>query len=130
MKKILAILLVLVSTAAFAQKKGELLQFNEQSYDFGVVTQTGGPVVHEYEFTNVADQPVAVLSASADCGCATPEYPVKPLMPGEKGVIKITYNPKQEEGDVVKEVKVRYRAAKGSKSQRTTLRLTGIVTQN
>ncbi len=31
-------------------------------------------------------------NAEAGCGCTTPDYPKAPVMPGDSGVIKVTYN--------------------------------------
>lgn len=119
--------IALCTLAAGAREKNELLKFDEFRYDFGTVADTSGPVVHEYKFVNVADEPVAVLSVSTECGCARPEYPVRPIAPGDSAVIKITYNPKGESGEVIKDIKVRYRAAKAPRSKRTVLRLSGVV---
>lgn len=111
-----------------ADAKGKhLLEFAEEIYNFGTVTESSKPVVHEYEFTNTADEPVAVMSVSAACGCTQPEYPVKPLMPGEKGIIKVTFNPEGQKGEVDKEILVRYRGAKARSANRIALRLRGSV---
>lgn len=127
MRKILfsLLLLNLFALAGWA-KSPELLQFAKTSIDFGTVTEQA-EVVCEYEFTNVADEPVAVLSVSASCGCTQPEYPVKPLKPGEKGVIKVTFIPDGQTGNIIKDIKVRYQRAKATSSKSTTLRLKGYV---
>ena len=128
MKRI-AYLFLLLMTAALCHAKdnGHLLEFAETAYDFGTVADTAAPVVHEYEFVNTSDDPVAVLAVSTGCGCTRPEYPVKPLAPGEKGVIKITFLPAGQSGEINKDIKVRYRGAKASSSKRITLRLKGFV---
>lgn len=110
-----------------SQTKGDLLAFEQTAFDFGVIADNSSPVVHEYKFVNIHTEPVAVLSVSTECGCARPEYPVRPLAPGDSATIKITYTPHGESGEIIKDIKVRYRAAKGSRSKRTVLRLTGIV---
>lgn len=103
------------------------LDFPVTEFDFGTVSQTGKPVVHEFTFTNTTDEPVAVLSASASCGCTRPEYPVKPVEPGATATIKVTFVPAGQQGNISKDVKVRFRGAKAHKSERVTLRLTGKV---
>ncbi|MDE6333075.1 MAG: DUF1573 domain-containing protein, partial [Muribaculaceae bacterium] len=52
-----------------------------------------------------------------------------PVAPGKSAVIKITFLPKGQRGDVQKDIKVRYREAKARSSKRTTLRLKGFVTK-
>lgn len=129
MKRIaLTIFMLIVSCVVMTAQGKHLLKFSETAHDFGTVSQKAAPVVHEYEFINTSTEPVAVLSASAQCGCTRPEYPVKPLAPGERGVIKVTFEPLGQVGNANKDVVVRYRGAKASSSQRITLRLTGVVT--
>ena len=46
----------------------------------------------EFAFTNVGDAPLIINQAVAGCGCTSPQYPKEPIQPGQKGVIKVTYN--------------------------------------
>lgn len=123
-----AAILLLVAVALPSAAKKDILTFAEKSFDFGTVTESSAPVVHEFVFTNTSDEPVAVLSVSTGCGCTRPVYPVEPVAPGHTGVIKITFTPKGQVGSVNKDIKVRYRGAKARSSQRVTLRLRGKVT--
>lgn len=130
MKRTLLIFLLAVMTIAASAKTKHLLEFADTSYDFGTVKESTAEVVHEYVFTNVSDEPVAVLSVSTGCGCTRPDYPVKPLAPGEKAVIRITFLPAGQSGEINKDIKVRYRGAKASSSSRITLRLKGAVVKD
>ena len=90
MKRVVSIILIFFAVClGCAAKDNHLLKFAETSYNFGAVSEDASPVTHQYEFTNTADEPVAILSVSTECGCTTPEYPVKPLAPGEKGELVI-----------------------------------------
>ncbi len=63
MKKFLVcICLVALAVVLPSAKGSHALEFKETTYDFGNIADTHAPVVHEYEFVNVADEPVAVLS--------------------------------------------------------------------
>lgn len=117
-------LLALLMTSA---KPAELLEFQEKTYDFGTITDKHDPIVHEYEFTNTADEPVAVLSVSTGCGCTRPVYPTEPIRPGKKAKIKITFLPAGQKGEINKSIKVRYRGATARSSERVTLQLRGFV---
>ena len=129
MKKFLVcICLVALAVVLPSAKGSHALEFKETTYDFGNIADTHAPVVHEYEFVNVADEPVAVLSVSTGCGSTRPEYPAKPIDPGKSGKIKITFLPAGQRGDINKDIKVRYRAATARSSKRITLRLNGHVT--
>ena len=133
MKKILkcaAVAMAFLVPAALtltSGKKADALVFEQTAYDFGSITDSHDPVVHEYEFTNVTDEPVAVLSVSTGCGCTRPTYPTEPVRPGKKGKIKITFLPAGQRGEINKDIKVRYRSATARSSQRTTLLLKGYV---
>lgn len=129
LKYILTLLIVLaLGLGLSSAAKNHLLQFEETSYDFGTISDKHEPVVHEYEFVNTAKEPVAILSVSTGCGCTRPDYPVKPVAPGEKGKIKVTFLPKGQKGDINKDITVRYRSATAKSSKRITLRLRGNVT--
>lgn len=81
-KAVLALSLLFVSVAMFAQsqavpaqKKAEdYIKFKELSYNFGKIKQ-GVPVTHDFQFTNISNQAVVIESATATCGCTTPAYP-------------------------------------------------------
>ena len=42
-------------------------------------------------FTNVGDEPLIIQRIQSSCGCTVPKKPEKPIMPGEKGEIKVSY---------------------------------------
>lgn len=127
MKRLLILALAACVAIIGYCRDNQLLDFAENSYDFGTIRSTDAPVVHEYEFTNIDTEPVAVLSVSTGCGCTRPEYPAKPLAPGEKAAIKITFLPAGQSGTINKSIQVRYRGARASSSKRLTLRLRGTV---
>lgn len=93
MKKLLSILLFSAATVAFAQTKVDQMKFDKDSYAFGKVEQNK-PATIEFTFTNIGKTPVIVETATAECGCTTPEYPKTPVMAGKTGKIKVTYDAK------------------------------------
>lgn len=54
--------------------------------------EPGKEVYISWKFKNVGDKPLIIEGVSASCGCTIPEKPEKPLLPGEEGVIKATFN--------------------------------------
>lgn len=91
MKKVLYLFVALLAaTASFAQTKAPL-EFQESKFSFGKVKQ-GVPVTHIFTFTNTSDKPVVIESATASCGCTTPEYPKGAIAKGGTGNIKVTFN--------------------------------------
>src|SRR3978361_1242824 len=93
MKTVMLVLSVmLLSGAAFSQKKADdLVKFKETTFDFGKIKQ-GVPVTHEFPFTNVSDKPVVVESATASCGCTTPAWPQAPVAKGKTDKITAGFN--------------------------------------
>jgi hypothetical protein len=97
---------LLVAYAAIAQPKvDDLIKFENTEHQFGKVPQNK-PVTVEFSFSNPGRKPLIIEDATAECGCTKPEYPKKPLMPGQKGTIKVTYDAK-EPGAFTKRVTVK-----------------------
>ncbi|MDE6452352.1 MAG: DUF1573 domain-containing protein [Odoribacter sp.] len=45
-----------------------------------------------FEFENTGEEPIVITSVSSTCGCATPEWSKKPILPCEKGEIKVRFH--------------------------------------
>ena len=82
------------------------ISFSKTTHDFGTIQEKDGDVKAEFEFTNEGDTPLLIIRATASCGCTTPEHPKKPLRPGEKGVITVTYHAKGRPGPFDKSIYV------------------------
>ena len=109
MKKALTLLFaVLIATAVFAKTNGEAkIRIPESTWDFGNIQEKGGAVSHEFEFYNDGTGNLMILDATAQCGCTKPEYSDKPIAPGKKGKIKVTYNPIGRPGSFEKTVTIK-----------------------
>ena len=108
MKKLILILCVALSltacnnessTAVVLDSTGKVvsavnapvIKFEEEIYDFGVIKE-GESVKYEFKFKNIGKTPLIISNAMATCGCTTPEYPSKPIKPGNSGIIKVVFN--------------------------------------
>ncbi len=100
--------------------------FDNMIYDFGTVKQSDDKVTHEFVMTVTGDKPVAIISATANCGCTTPKYERKPISPGETTTITVSFVPKGQRGEIDKTVRVRLKNGTG-KSETVNLRITGVV---
>lgn len=83
-------------SVAFAQnaadnKKAEI-KFDKTTHNFGKFSESSPKVSCEFTFTNVGGAPLIINQAVASCGCTVPQYTKTPVMPGQKGKIKVTYN--------------------------------------
>ncbi len=123
----MAVVVAMVSVGAAARNPGSKVgvSFNRTEADFGTVA-SGDPVRLEYVMTNNSSGAVAILSARASCGCTEPEYPRKPVMPGESAVIKVSFNTVGQRGEIDKEVTLRLKNA-ANKSEKVQLRIAGVV---
>lgn len=117
------VMCVAAALAVMGQEKAEAT-FKTRIHDFGVIKEDGGPVKCTFEFTNTGDKPLIIVEATASCGCTRPEYTTKPIKPGKKGKIKVTYSPLGRPGAFRKTIKVKTNGVEG----RTTLIIEGTAT--
>lgn len=91
MKKIIFLLVaVLGISIVFAQSKAPL-EFKETKHSFGKIKQNV-PATFVFTFKNTSSVPVVIESATASCGCTTPDYPKGAIPKGATKTIKVTYN--------------------------------------
>lgn len=67
------------------------IEFTESKHSFGKIPQ-GTPVTYYFSFKNTSSTPVVIESATAQCGCTTPEYPKGAVTKNSVEKIKVTYN--------------------------------------
>lgn len=96
--------LVAFSMAIMAQP---IATFNVSTYDFGTIKESNGPVKYTFEITNTGDKPLVIIDAVASCGCTRPSFTAKPIKPGKKGKVEVTFNPAGRAGTFRKTVKVK-----------------------
>lgn len=113
----------MVAISGLADDKYAEATFDTKSHDFGTIQEAKGPVSCDFEFTNTGDKPLLIIDAAASCGCTRPEYPSKPIKPGKKGKIKVTFSPIGRPGAFKKSVKIKT----NGRERTTTLRIEGTV---
>ena len=74
-----------------ANLPGPKISFAEMEHDYGTI-EKGGDGTYTFEFTNNGNEPLILSNVRASCGCTTPEWTQKPIMPGKKGSIQVRYN--------------------------------------
>lgn len=65
-------------------------KFEKEVIDYGKIKQNADGN-REFVFTNVGGSPLIISNVKGSCGCTVPTKPEEPIMPGEKGVIKVKY---------------------------------------
>lgn len=94
LKKLFLLVLVLVGTTSMviAQDKKAKIKFDKTVHNFGTFSEDNSLQTCVFSFTNEGDAPLVINQAVASCGCTVPSYTKKPVLPGEKGEMKVTYN--------------------------------------
>ena len=121
MKSLITLLsLVFVVTIANAQE----FKFKTESINYGKITK-GSDGIKTFEFTNVGDAPLIIKNVFSTCGCAVPKKPEKPIMPGAKGEIKVSYNT-----NIVGGFSKMFTIISNAKKERKTVKIKGFVVNN
>ncbi|HOY31240.1 MAG TPA: DUF1573 domain-containing protein [Bacteroidales bacterium] len=129
MKKVLLLSLISIILLSFntlaqnAQKKGPGIKFEALEYDYGTIYQ-GADGGCEFKFKNTGDEPLILSSVRSSCGCTVPNWPKDPILPGQNGTIKVTYDTKRI-GTISKQISVVSNASEPN----LTLSIKGTVLQ-
>lgn len=78
-------------TDTTANKNKSEIKFEKTEIDMGVVPPTG-PKPFEFVFTNTGNEPLVISNVQPSCGCTIVEKPKEPILKGQTGTIKGTFN--------------------------------------
>lgn len=107
MKQLLFIAIASILTLSIsAQTKAPKLNFETKSHDFGTIQEADGPATFVFKFTNIGEEPLLLKNVRASCGCTTPKWTKEPVLPGDAGEIKVTYNPRNRPGSFRKTITI------------------------
>ena len=125
MKKLfISVVFVLVSISFLnAQQKGAFISFEKETHDFGKIKESDGKVEYKFMFTNTGNSPLIINKVKASCGCTSPTWTEKPIMPGQKGYVSAVFDPRNRPGNFNKSIFVESNTEKG----KIVLRITGEV---
>jgi hypothetical protein len=73
--------------------KAPQTKWSKDNYDFGKIKQNK-PVTIEFEVTNTGNAPLLLVKVEPACNCTTSDYTKSPIMPGQKGIVKVSYDAK------------------------------------
>ena len=79
------------------------IKFEEETHDFGRITQ-GEKVTTAFKFKNTGRANLIISSATGSCGCTIPDYPKKPILPGEEATVNVVFASEGKSGVVEKSV--------------------------
>lgn len=93
MKKFLLVTLMMFLGLSFSMAQGKAdIKFDKITYNFGTFSENNPIQKVTFTFTNIGNAPLVINQVVASCGCTVPSYEKRPVAPGQKGSINITYN--------------------------------------
>jgi len=98
--------ILLISNIMLSQAQTSALQFDAASWNFGTIAEADGRVSHRFEFENRSGRPVTLTSVTAACGCTAADFSKRPVLPGERSSVVVTYDPTNRAGAFDKVVSV------------------------
>lgn len=90
----------------FAQNAKSHITFEKLQHNFGTFKEELGVQSVEFNFKNEGTVPLILNNVQASCGCTTPEWTREPVAPGAKGLIKVSYDPRNRPGVFNKTIRV------------------------
>ncbi|MFP4447358.1 MAG: DUF1573 domain-containing protein [Bacteroidales bacterium] len=115
--------LLVFSALSYTQQQGPVIEFEKLTHNLGKIQEEAGEVSYKYEFVNKGGEPLVINDVKASCGCTTPSWSEKPVMPGEKGYVEVVFDPANRPGNFNKSIVVLTNAEKSN----TLLRIRGEV---
>lgn len=89
--------IIIALSSAFTLRSGAEFYFLERNHDF-TDTEEGVVLEHDFTFKNVGDQPLIISDYNVACTCTKITYPTAPVMPGQEGVVHLSFDTKGKYG--------------------------------
>jgi len=102
----LFILLICLPFLNQAQTAKSKITFEKLQHNFGTFKEELGVQTISFNFKNEGQVPLIINNVQASCGCTTPEWTREPVAPGAKGMIKVSYDPRNRPGVFNKTIRV------------------------
>jgi len=109
MKKYIVLFIVVAiftGGSVWGQTMDANISFDMEQHNFGKIKEADGSVTHNFEFINTGSKPLIISQVRASCGCTSPNWTKEPILPGSKGFVSATYNPKNRPGPFNKSITV------------------------
>ncbi len=116
-------LILIFTSGLLAQTIEPNMTFEKERHNFGKIKEDGGKVSFKFVFTNMGSDPILINDVKTSCGCTTPNWSRKPILPGSKSEIEVIYNPDHRPGAFNKTITIKSNA----KNSPVTLHITGEV---
>ena len=91
-KLVLMILFMTIGITMVSEQNKAEFKFDQITINVGTFPASSPVKKAVFTFTNVGNAPLVINEVIASCGCTIPKYDRRPIAPGQKGSIEITYN--------------------------------------
>jgi len=114
---------MMIALSAIAIHAQATITWIEKVHDFGAFNEECGKVTCQFKFVNTGSEPVVIIGARASCGCTQPRYSTAPVVPGDTGVVSVTYDPAARPGRFSKKITI----DTNTEPKRSRLEIKGVV---
>ena len=88
----MTILLMTIGITIMSAQNQAVFKFDQTTINVGTFPASSPVKKAVFTFTNIGTAPLVINEVIASCGCTIPKYDKRPIAPGQKGSIEITYN--------------------------------------
>lgn len=93
------------SLASPALAKGAgAMRFERSRIETGPIGEDDGPKSFTFTWRNNGETPLVITRVRTTCGCAVPTFDKRPVKPGEKASVTVTYHPKGHPGSFARKI--------------------------
>ena len=95
-------LCLFLSAGAAAQRRAARIKADSIAATYAGRVQGGAHLhfyetTHDFEFVNDGTEPLVLLRVLTSCTCTKASFSKRPVAPGERGVVKVIYEPHKKE---------------------------------
>jgi len=100
----------LYAFTALGQKQA-VVSFENTQAEFGKIKEENGKASVVFNFTNTGNDNLKIIEVKPSCSCITAEWPQTDVAPGQKGAVKVFYDPYHRSGEFNKSLLVHSNAS-------------------
>jgi len=98
-----------------------IIKFEKNTYDLGNISREAGQFTCDFEFVNEGNAPLVLMKVQSSCAYAIADWTKLPVEPGQKGMVRVIFEPTGRSGKFSKLFTVHSNAIEA----KTALRIQG-----